>query len=89
MASDLLKNSAAEHHGKHHRTTVPDAPSNDGKIQAPKSKHDDKRNHRKERNLPKERKTVMNNRISKTLGGMALSLLLTLGLPIYGSAKAA
>jgi hypothetical protein len=79
--SDLLKNTAARHHGKHHGNTVPDTHSNDGNSK--RTHKDDKQGHHKEEKQPKGRKTAMKTRIAQTLTGLAFSVMLIGFAPNY------
>ena len=88
IESDIPKNIKGEHHDIHHGTAVPDAPSNDGDKQIPKSTHeDDEHSHRHEQKQSKDGKILKERKTMKiknapTMIALIISLISILNAPV-------
>ena len=83
--SDISKNTAADHHGKHHGTIAPEADSDDSDIRITESTHEDEEHgHSQEAKQPMTRRTTMQTKFVPTLA----ALVVIIGT-IFGSAETA
>jgi hypothetical protein len=81
IESDILRETAADHHGKQHDPIVPDIHSNDGATHIPEYTHEDKeRSHGKEEIRPKERRIPMQKRFASALTSLTIALIFILGI---------
>jgi hypothetical protein len=81
IESDILRKTAADHSGKHHRNNVPDAHSNDSAPHISEPIHEGEEHSRiKEEIRPKQRRIPMKKRLASALTSLAISTVLIFGV---------
>jgi len=87
VESDIRRNDAAEHTKKHHDTTMPGRDSDGSKPHAPETSHDEE--HNQEEHKQAERNITMKDKISPSIVGLGLSLMLIAALGFGNTVQAA